>query len=102
MLNGWVIVVCAFQVGFGLGHWLSIQWPSRPVGLVRHALYMTRVALVALVALSALWALGTSPILIYPILAAQVLVLGFWYVSLRMARRVSKEAFIRSLPGDQS
>lgn len=94
MLSGWVIVVCAFQVGFGLGHWLTIRWPSRPAGLLRHALYMTRVALAGLATLGVLWALGTKPILIYPILVLQVITLGFWYVSLRAARRELRQAFV--------
>ena len=98
-VNNLVIVVCAFQVGFSLCGWLTRNQPSPTAGAVRYTGWMRIVSLGCMVALSGLWVLGADRGLVLPILAAQLLVTGFWSAALRTARRQDREAFNAPLPG---
>lgn len=99
-LNNLVIVVCAFQVGFGTCAWLTRLWPTRESGLPRYARWMRFVASVSLMALSLLAILGAKSILVYPILVAQLVTTGFWHVSAWALKREARKAWTAPLPGE--
>lgn len=98
-VNNLVIVVCAFQVGFSLSGWLTRNLPTPTAGAVRYTRWMRTVSLGCAVALCGLWVLGADRRLVLPILGAQLLVTGFWFMALRAARRQDQEAWAAPLPG---